>query len=133
MPTAQQQCLASYSNSGLGKTIQFFSLANLVTDFKRAWPDWTIYPGIKIAAFSAINKISQAIGNTEFWSITSTATAPASQVVAPTAAGIEGAESLGGRLAPLAIAGATAVDVGVSQTCGGANTPALMVNPIIVP
>jgi hypothetical protein len=70
-PTKQQQqnCLAGYNNSTAGKVVQFFSLYNLATNFKSAWPDWTVVPAAKLAAVKLINTASQAFGNTEFLSI----------------------------------------------------------------
>jgi hypothetical protein len=84
------QCLAGYNNSAAAKGIQFFSLYNLATNVKQAWADWTVLPAAKITAGYIIDKVSQAIGNTEFWSLTSGASAPTSVVVAPTAAGVGG-------------------------------------------
>jgi hypothetical protein len=72
-----------------------------------------------MGAAHLLNKASQAFGNTEFWSITSTAAEPASQVLAPTAAGVETIELVGKRAALPAVAIATGLDIDVHATCAG--------------
>jgi hypothetical protein len=127
-PTKQQQqnCLAGYNNSTAGKVVQFFSLYNLATNFKSAWPDWTVVPAVKLAAVKLINTASQAFGNTEFLSI---AGAQSTTVLAPTAAGIEAAEAAGAAVAIPAIALATGIDATVHADCSG--NPVLPIGPLI--
>jgi hypothetical protein len=98
----------------LRKAIQFFSLYNLATNIKEAWADWTILPLAKLFTLQAVNKASQAIGNTEFLSVTGGAS---TTVMSPTAAAIRGREKIAGRLAGPGIALATGVDVLVQTGC----------------
>jgi hypothetical protein len=111
------QCLAGYNNSAAAKGIQFFSLYNLATNVKQAWADWTVLPAAKITAGYIIDKVSQAIGNTEFWSLTSGAEAPASVVVAPTAAGVGAAETAGKVAGVPTIVYATGLDALANAGC----------------
>ena len=106
-------CLSGWSNSALGKTVQFFSVVNLVTDFKSAWPDWTVFPAVKLATATAVKSLSTAIGNTEFLSVTG----GSSTVIEGTAAaGIDAIESAGpGGLLVIPIA--SAVDAGARSFC----------------
>jgi len=112
-----KDCLSQFSNSATGKAVQFFSLYNLATNFKSAWADWTLLPGAKIALLGAIKGVSNQIGGTEFWSITSGASAPAAQV--PGAVVIEAGEAAGAAMGPATIATATGADMLVSSTCSG--------------
>jgi hypothetical protein len=106
-----------YNNSAAAKGIQFFSLFNLATNVKKAWADWTILPAAKITAGYLIDKASQAIGNTEFWSLTSGASAPADLVVAPTAAGVATAETVGKVAGVPTIVYATGLDALANAGC----------------
>jgi hypothetical protein len=110
----KQNCLNNYNNSAEGKATQFFSLYNLVTNFSNAWQDWTIYPGIKIAAATILNSIGQGVGTTEFLSVTGGAS---TVITGPTAAGITATEGALGPVTPFAIGGATALDVAVHVQC----------------
>jgi hypothetical protein len=116
-PTTQQirqACVNEYNNSAAGKAIQFFSLYNLATNIKEAWADWTVLPLAKLLTLQGLNKASQAIGNTEFLSVTGGAS---TTVVSPTAAGIHAGEKFAGRLAVPAIVAATGVDLLVKAGC----------------
>jgi hypothetical protein len=117
----QQACLNQYNNSTYGKSVQFLSLYNLATNARdpKTWAEWTALPYAKVKVLGWISKISQAIGNTEFWSLTSGAATPAAQIVAPTAAGISAAESAGAVVGPIAIVGATAADIQMHAACAG--------------
>ena len=110
----QQACVNEYSNSAVGKAIQFFSLYNLATNIKGAWADWTVLPLAKLFTLQVMKRASQAIGNTEFLSVTSGAS---TAVISPTAAAIHGGEKIAGRLAGPGIVLATGVDVLVQAGC----------------
>jgi hypothetical protein len=110
----KQNCLNNYNNSATGKGVQFFSLYNLATNFTSAWKDWTLYPGIKIAAATILKSIGQGVGTTEFLSVTG---GTSTVITAPTAAGIEATEGALGPVAPFAIGGATVLDVAVHVQC----------------
>jgi hypothetical protein len=125
-PQQTQNCLNDWNNSAVGKGAQFFSLYNLVTNAKNAWKDWTIYPGIKITFANLTKWGSQAIGNTEFLSVTG---GTSTVVTAPTAAGVEATEAVGGELAPMAILAGTAVDMKMNATCRGFSVPVSMSVP----
>lgn len=79
---------------------------------------------------SLLNSASQAIGNTEFWSITSGAATPTATILSPTAAGIGTAESAGAVAAPVAIGAATVVDIQVHAACAGL-TPQVELAPTV--
>lgn len=116
-PTTQQirqACVNEWNNSAAGKVTQFFSLYNLATNFKEAWPDWTLLPVAKLLTLKAIDKASQAIGNTEFLSLTGAAS---TTVLNPTATAIHGSEKVAGRLAIPALVAATGVDALVNAGC----------------
>ncbi|HXJ95144.1 MAG TPA: hypothetical protein VMT20_20070 [Terriglobia bacterium] len=127
----QQACLNEYNGSAVGGAVRFFSLYNLATNFNGAWKDWIVYPAAKIGAASLTKWASQMFGNTEFWSITSPAAAPAEQIVAPAAAGIEWAEGVGGAVAPVAIIGTTAADMNIQSACAG-NQPQWELAPTVL-
>lgn len=115
---AQQQCLDQYNNSAFGKGTQFLSLynfANNITSLK-TWAEWTALPLLKVQATNLISKTAQALGNTEFLSITS---GTATTIVSPTAAGISATGSVGTVAAPIAIGGATVVDIQAHAACAG--------------
>jgi hypothetical protein len=113
--TVTQNCLADYNNSAAGKVIQFFSLYNLATNIKEAWADWTVLPAAKFLTLKGIDKAAQAVGNTEFLSVTGGAS---TTVMSPTAAAIHGGEKIAGRLAVPAIVGATGLDILMNAGCG---------------
>jgi hypothetical protein len=112
----------NWSNSAMGKGVQFLSLNNLANNITslKTWAEWTALPALKILTLAATNNLSQAIGNTEFLSVTGGAS---TVVTAPTAAGIETTEAVGGELAPLAILGATVTDMRVQAHCEGFDVP----------
>jgi RHS repeat-associated protein len=110
------QCLADYNNSPAAKGVKFFSLYNLATNVKNAWPDWTVIPAIKITAAKIVDTVSQAIGNTEFWNVT-TFPAEGPVVIAPTAAGIDAAETAGTALVGPTIFYATGLDILAHAGC----------------
>jgi hypothetical protein len=122
LPTAQQtqNRLNSYNSSAMGKGIQFFSLYSLATNFKSAWKDWTLYPGIKITVASLSKWASGTIGNTEFLSVTG---GTSTIVTAPAAAGVEASEAAGGEIAPMVIVGASAADMNMQAYCSGFVVP----------
>jgi len=128
----QQDCLNQYSNSAGGKAVQFFSLYNLATNIGslKTWAEWTVLPALKIGAVSLLNNASQAIGNTEFWSITSGAATPTATVLSPTAAGIGTAESVGAVAGPIAIGAATVADIQMHAACAGM-TPQVELAPTV--
>jgi RHS repeat-associated protein len=109
-----QACTDTYNNSPYGKGTKFFSLYNLATNFRSAWKEWLLYPSAKLVTASALKAGTQAVGNTEFLSLTGGAS---TVVTAPTAAGIETTEATLGPLAPFVIAGATVVDVAAHAQC----------------
>lgn len=113
--TVTQNCLSQYNSSTAGKVVQFFSLYNLATNFKNAWPDWTVLPALKFLSVKAVDTTSQAIGNTEFLSVTGGAS---TEILSPTAALIQGGEKLAGRLAGPGLALATGLDVLANAGCG---------------
>ena len=65
-PKQKQDCLKAWSNSTLGKSVQFFSLYNLATNLSslKTWAEWTVLPAAKIGAFAVLSKMSSAIGGT---------------------------------------------------------------------
>jgi RHS repeat-associated protein len=109
-----QNCLNNYNNSSIGKGIKFFSLYNLATNFKNAWMDWTLFPAIKIGTATVLKSTSQAVGNTEFLSLTG---GTSTVVTAPTAAGVDAIETAAAPVAPFAIGGATLLDAAVHAQC----------------
>jgi len=118
-PQQQKNCLNAWSNSAIGKGVQFFSLYNLATNFSslKTWAEWTALPAAKIAALGALSKMSSAIGGTELSSvITGTTT---TVTAAPVASGIATAESVGASVAPYGIATATILDMNASAGCMG--------------
>jgi RHS repeat-associated protein len=124
LPTAQQtkNCMDNWSNSAMGKGVQFLSLNNLANNITslKTWAEWTALPYAKVQILGAVNKLSQVLGNTEFLSVTG---GTSTVVAAPTAAGIETTEAVGGELAPLAILGATVTDMRVQAHCEGFDVP----------
>jgi hypothetical protein len=128
----QQDCLNQYNNSAGGKAVQFFSLYNLATNISslKTWAEWTVLPALKVGAVSLLNNASQAIGNTEFWSITSGAATPTATVLSPTAAGIGTAESVGAVAGPIAIGAATVADIQMHAACAGM-TPQVELAPTV--
>ena len=125
-PQQTQNCLNDWNDSAVGKGARFFSLYNLATSFRNAWKDWTLYPSGKMAAATILNRASQAFGNTEFLSVTG---GTSTVVTAPTAAGIEATEAVGGEIAPMAILAGTAVDMKMNATCRGFSVPVSMSVP----
>lgn len=95
--------------------IQFFSLYNLATNFKSAWPDWTVLPALKFLSLQGLNMASQVIGNTQFLSVTGGAS---TTILSPTAGLIQGGEKLAGAAAGPGIAAATGLDVIANAGCG---------------
>ncbi|MBT9333392.1 hypothetical protein [Paracidobacterium acidisoli] len=79
--------MSQYNNSTAGKVVQFFSLYNLATNFQHAWADWTVLPALKFLSLKGLDMASQAVGNTQFLSVTSgTSTviqAPTSAFIGP--------------------------------------------------
>ena len=126
LPTAQQtkNCMDNWSNFAMGKGVQFLSLNNLANNITslKTWAEWTALSALKMLTLAATNNLSQAIGNTEFLSVTGGAS---TVVTAPTAAGIETTEAVGGELAPLAILGATVTDMRVQAHCEGFDVPGI--------
>lgn len=84
-------------------------------NIKDAWPDWTVLPAAKVLSLKGLNAASQAIGNTEFLSVTGGAS---TTLLSPTAASIHVGEKLAGRLAGPAVALATGLDVIANAGCG---------------
>ena len=117
----KQDCLNQYNNSAIGKGIQFLSLYNLATNFTslKTWAEWTVLPAAKAGAIGVLNSVSSTIGGTEFWSITSGASAPAAVVTAPVASAISAAEPVVAVAAPIAIVGASAIDMNMNAVCSG--------------
>jgi hypothetical protein len=109
-----QQCLDEHDNAAEGKAVKFFSLYNLATNFKGAWKEWFLYPGLKITAATVLKSIGQGVGTTEFLSVTG---GTSTTLPGATAAGIKTTEDALGPVAPFAIAGATAVDVAGHAQC----------------
>jgi len=113
--------LNAWSNSALGKGVQFFSLYNLATNLSslKTWAEWTVLPAAKVGALSVLSNISSAVGGTEISSViagtTTTVTA------APVASGIAASESVGASVAPYGIAAATVLDMNASAGCMGMN------------
>ena len=66
--TVTQNCVWQYNNSTAGKTIQFFSLYNLATNFKNVWADWTMLQALKFLSLKGLDMASQAVGNTHILS-----------------------------------------------------------------
>jgi len=122
VPTRKGACLAEYNNSAVGKGMQFLSLYNFASNLGslKTWAEWTALPAAKVLTLSAVSKLSQAFGNTEFLSVTG---GTSTVVTAPTAAGITATESAGSVVAPLAILGATAGDMSMNSYCSGYTVP----------
>ena len=118
VPTRKEACLAEYNNSTAGKGMQFLSLYNLASSLGslKTWAEWTALPAAKVLTLNAVSKLSQAIGNTEFLSVTG---GTSTVVTAPTAAGITATEAAGSVGAPLAILAATAGDMNMQSYCSG--------------
>jgi hypothetical protein len=120
-PQQKKDCLNAWSNSALGKGVQFFSLYNLATNLSslETWAEWTVLPAAKLGALSVLSNISSAVGGTEISSViagtTTTVTA------APVASGIATSESVGASVAPYGIAAATVLDMNASAGCMGMN------------
>lgn len=116
-------CLSQYNNSVVGQATQFLSLYDLATHANslKTWLEWTALPYTKVKLFTWTAAASRVLGNTEFWSLTSGATAPSVTIEAPTAAGIETIESAGAYVAPIAIIGATIADIQMHAACAGYN------------
>ena len=110
----RQACVNEWNNSAVGKITQFFSVYNLATNIKEAWPEWTLLPAAKLLTLKALDKASQAIGNTEFLSVTGGAS---TTLVSPTATAIHAGERSAARLAIPAVVAATGVDVLVNAGC----------------
>lgn len=125
----EAQCLSQYNNSAAGKATQFLSLYNLATNLNsvKTWAEWTALPYLKVQAANLLSKGAQAIGSTEFLSITS---GGATTIVSPTAAGISLSESVGAVAAPMAIGAATVVDAQVHSACAG-NAPTVELAPTV--
>jgi hypothetical protein len=128
---AQQeaQCLSQYNNSAAGKATQFLSLYNLATNLNslKTWAEWTALPYLKVQTVNLLSKGAQAIGSTEFLSITS---GGATTIMSPTAAGISLSESVGAVAAPIAIGAATVVDAQVHSACAS-NAPTVELAPTV--
>ncbi len=125
----QQDCLNEYNNSAGGKAVQFLSLYNLATNLGslKTWAEWTALPYLKIQAVNLVNNAAQAVGNTEFLSITS---GGSTTILSPTAAGISAVESAGAVAGPIAIGAATVTDIQVHAACAG-NTPQVELAPTV--
>jgi RHS repeat-associated protein len=114
-----QQCNAAINSIPGSKVVQFFSLYNLVTNFKNAWVDWTILPGLKIAALTGAKAVSSSIGGTQVLSVTG----GTSTVLSGQAAEVIGAgEAAGSEVATPAIALATEMDLAAHQGCNNPGT-----------
>ncbi|MGB9144926.1 MAG: hypothetical protein WCC14_03830 [Acidobacteriaceae bacterium] len=120
-PKQKQDCLNAWSNSSLGKGVQFFSLYNLATNLSslKTWAEWTVLPAAKIGAFAVLSKMSSAIGGTELSSVVAGTTTTVT--AAPVASGIATAESVGASVAPYGIGAATILDMNASAGCMGMN------------
>jgi hypothetical protein len=110
-----QQCLSQYNNSSAGKVVQFFSLYHLATNFNSAWAEWTVLPALKFLSLKGLDMASQAVGNTQFLSVTGGAS---TNILSPTAGLIQGGEKLAGAVAGPGIAAATGLDVIANAGCG---------------
>jgi hypothetical protein len=91
--TQENACMASFEKSPLGKVVQFASPLSLVTDFKHAWPDWTVFPGAKYLIIQGLKRLG------------------------PTVAAVVGSIEEKATPAILAIPVATAFDAGMRQFC----------------
>jgi hypothetical protein len=118
-PKQQQDCLNAWSNSSLGKGVQFFSLYNLATNLSslKTWAEWTVLPAAKIGAFKVLSTMSAAIGGTELSSVVAGTTTTVT--AAPVASGLATASSVGASVAPYGIAAATVLDMNASAGCMG--------------
>lgn len=96
----------------------------------KTWAEWTLLPALKTGAIAAVNSVSSSIGGTEFWSITSGASAPAASVSAPVASAISTVEPVAAVAAPVAIGAATVVDIQVHAACAGI-TPQVELAPTV--
>jgi hypothetical protein len=112
--TVTQNCLAQYNGPTAAKAIQFFSLYNLATNLKNAWADWTVLPALKIVSLKALDMASQAVGNTQFLSVTGGAS---TEILSPTASFIQAGEGVAGGLVGPGVAVATAVDAAANAGC----------------
>jgi hypothetical protein len=61
--------LSSFYNSPLGATVKFFSLIDLITDFRDAWPEWTELPLVKAGAIAVLQSLSSTVGSADFLSV----------------------------------------------------------------
>jgi hypothetical protein len=115
-PQQKKDCLNAWSNSGLGKGVQFFSLYNLVTNFKNAWKEWTILPALKILSVNGLKATSNALEGGEVVSVTG---GTVEALSGPAASGLGSAVSAGAEAAPYGIAAATILDMNASAGCMG--------------
>jgi hypothetical protein len=115
-PQQKKDCLNAWSNSGLGKGVQFFSLYNLATNFKNAWKEWTLLPGAKLLSLSGLKAMSNALEGGEVVSVTG---GTVTTLGGTAASGIATAESAGAAAAPYGIAAATILDMNASAGCMG--------------
>lgn len=113
-PPNQDACMNSFKQSVVGKAARFFSPITGITEFRDAWPDWTVLPGAKIAILQAAKSVSSSLGDVEFYSLTAGTT---TTITAPTAALIEGGEQALSTPAALLIPFATAMDAAARNTC----------------
>lgn len=117
-------CQNSFANSTVGRVTKFLSVidaAQHVTNLETV-AEWTVLPAAKVQALNGIKSVSNAVGNTEFMSITGSG---ASTVIeAPAAAAVDTFESLaagpGAFLAPVVTAFHAAV-LNFCQQLPGAN------------
>jgi len=86
-----------------------------------------VLPGLKLLSVWTLDKASQAIGNTQFLSVTG---GSSTEILSPTAGLVQGGEKLAGRLAGPGIALATGIDALTHAGCanvglqaGGYQTP----------
>jgi len=106
-------CQQSFDDSKLATAVKFFSVINLVTDAKKAWPDWTVLPGLKWLSIEALKRTM--IPTSEFLPITDPSAATTT-IESPTVAGIDTVEGAGAAgLLPVVFA--TAMDAGVRSQC----------------
>jgi len=115
-PKQEKDCLNAWSNSGLGKSVQFFSLYNLATNFKNAWKEWTLVPVGKGLFVGAMEKVSNALEGGEVVSVT---TGTVETLSGPAASGLGSAVSAGAQVAPYGIPAATILDMNASAGCMG--------------
>jgi RHS repeat-associated protein len=121
----QKKCLSEYNNSAEGKITKFFSLYDAATNWSHVWKEWTLWPGIKVAAATVLKSIGEGVGTTEFLSVTGGAS---TVVTGPTAAGITAAEGGLAPVTPFVIGASTVLDVAVHVQC--ALDPSLPANGI---